>query len=158
MTHRRFGPVGLHVPAAAPAVDRNGLEVLDRPECLRLLASRNIGRLGVWGPAGPIVVPVNYVLAGAEVVVGTALDSAIHPTLGDQVVAFEVDDVDPAYEWGWSVLVRGRGRHLEDPAEVARAERLPLRSWGPGQRRRFTAIPTTEVSGRRLGLLGVAQT
>jgi uncharacterized protein len=139
------------------AVDRNGLEVLDRPECLRLLASGTVGRLGVSDASGPVIVPVNYVLAGAEVVVGTAVGSAIHTALGDHVVAFEVDDVDPAYEWGWSVLVRGRARHLEDPAEVARAERLPLRSWGPGQRRRFTAIPTSEVSGRRLGLLGLAQ-
>ena len=137
------------------AVDRNGLEVLDRPECLRLLACGTVGRLGVWDRSGPTVVPVNYVVAGEEIVVGTAADSALHTALGDQVVAFEVDDVDPAYEWGWSVLVRGRGRHLEDPAEVARAERLPLRSWGPGERRCFTAIPTTEVTGRRIGLHGL---
>ncbi len=132
-------------------VDSNGLEVLDRPECLRLLGSASVGRLGVWGPAGPVVLPVNYVLAGEEVVVGTAVGSQLHAALAAEVVAFEVDDVDLGYEWGWSVLVRGRGRHLDDPAEVARAERLPLRSWGPGDRRRFTALPTTDISGRRLG-------
>lgn len=135
-------------------VDGNGLEVLDREECLRLLASASVGRLAVWRSSGPVVLPVNYVLHDEDVVVGTAAGSALHEALGTDVVAFEVDDVDPAYEWGWSVLVRGRGRHLEDPVEVARAERLPLRSWGPGDRRRFTALPTTEVTGRRLGLHG----
>jgi nitroimidazol reductase NimA-like FMN-containing flavoprotein (pyridoxamine 5'-phosphate oxidase superfamily) len=137
------------------AVDRNGLEVLDRPECLRLLASGSVGRLGVWAPSGPLVLPVNYVLAGDEVVIGTAPESELHDALSADVVAFEVDDVDPAYEWGWSVLVRGRARHLDDPAEVASAERLPLRSWGPGDRRRFTALATAEISGRRIGLHGI---
>jgi nitroimidazol reductase NimA-like FMN-containing flavoprotein (pyridoxamine 5'-phosphate oxidase superfamily) len=101
------------------------------------------------------VLPVNYVLHDEEVVIGTAAGSTLHEALGTDVVAFEVDDVDPAYEWGWSVLVRGRGRHIEDAAGVARAERLPLRSWGPGDRRRFTALPTTDVTGRRLGLHGL---
>ena len=138
-------------------VDHNGLEVLDRPECLRLLASGTVGRLGVWGRTGPVVLPVNYALVDDEVVVGTGLESELHHALDTEPVAFEVDEVDVAYEWGWSVLVRGRGRHLEDPAEVGRAERRLLRSWGPGDRRRFTAIPTTEVTGRRIGLQGVAQ-
>ena len=135
--------------------DANGLEVLDRAECLRLLASASVGRVAVWRSGGPIVLPVNYVLDGEDVVVGTAVGSVLHTALGTDVAAFEVDDVDPAYEWGWSVLVRGQGRHLEDPVEVARAERLPLRSWGPGDRRRFTVLPTTEVTGRRLGLHGL---
>ena len=138
-------------------LDRNGLDVLVRPEGLRLLASGTVGRLGVWGSAGPVVLPVNYLLIDEEVVVGTGVDSELHRALTTEPLAFEVDDVDAAYEWGWSVLVRGRGRHLDDPAEVARAERLPLRSWGPGERRRFTAIPTTEVTGRRLGLHGARQ-
>ena len=140
-------------------VDRNGLEVLDRPECLRLLASGTVGRIGVCTDGtGPLVLPVNYVLAGGEVVIGTAAGSGLSAALEHGVVALEVDDVDLSYEWGWSVLVRGRARALDDPAEVARAERLPLRSWGPGQRRRFTAIATTEVTGRRIGLHGLDQT
>ncbi len=138
-------------------LDRNGLEVLDRPECLRLLASGTVGRLGVWGPSGPVVLPVNYLLIDEEVVIGTGIDSALHGALDRQPLAFEVDDVDVGYEWGWSVLVRGRGRPLDDPAEVARVERLPLRSWGPGQHRRFTAIAATEVTGRRIGLHGSPQ-
>ena len=138
-------------------VDRNGLEVLDRPECLRLLASGTVGRLGVWGRSGPVVLPVNYLLIDEEVVVGTGVDSELHRALTGSPVAFEVDDVDVGYEWGWSVLVRGPARHLVDPAEMAQAERLPLRSWGPGERRRFTAIATTELTGRRIGLHGARQ-
>jgi nitroimidazol reductase NimA-like FMN-containing flavoprotein (pyridoxamine 5'-phosphate oxidase superfamily) len=137
--------------------DRNGLEVLDRPESLRLLASGTIGRLAVWGRSGPVVLPVNYALVGNDVVVGTGLESELHDALGEELVAFEVDDVDVGYEWGWSVLVRGRARHLEDADEVERARHRLLRSWGPGDRRRFSAIPTTEVTGRRIGLHGVAQ-
>ena len=138
-------------------IDRNGLDVLDRAECLRLLTTATVGRLGVCDASGPVVLPVNYVLAGEEIVVGTTVGSELHAALAADQVAFEVDDVDPAYEWGWSVLVRGRVRDLEDAAEVARADRLPLRSWGPGDRRRLTAIATTEVTGRRIGRHGVPQ-
>jgi nitroimidazol reductase NimA-like FMN-containing flavoprotein (pyridoxamine 5'-phosphate oxidase superfamily) len=138
-------------------VDGNGLEVLDRTACLPLLASATVGRVGVWFASGPEVLPVNYALSGDDLVIGTNPAGRLHGALGTEPLAFEVDDVDPAYEWGWSVLVRGRARHLDDPAEVARAERLPLRSWGPGRHRAFVAVAltTADVSGRRLGLHGI---
>jgi uncharacterized protein len=41
-------------------VDRNGLEVLGRDACLRLLASATLGRVGVSSGALPSVVPVNF--------------------------------------------------------------------------------------------------
>ncbi|HEX4905274.1 MAG TPA: pyridoxamine 5'-phosphate oxidase family protein, partial [Acidimicrobiales bacterium] len=61
-------------------IDRNGLEVLDRDECLRLLAQATLGRVGVTIGALPCVVPVNYRIVGDEVVIrtgaGTKLDAA----------------------------------------------------------------------------------
>ena len=130
--------------------------VLPADECRTLLATRELGRIGLAGGAYPLILPVNYVLDGDAVVIRT--DSPKITAAADHTrVAFEVDDVDVTYEWGWSVLARGRARAIEDPAEVARAERLPLRSWGPGERRRFTAIATTDLSGRRIGHHGLPQ-
>ncbi len=45
-------------------VDRNGLEVLEREECLRLLAGATIGRLGITIGTLPVVLPVNQPWSG----------------------------------------------------------------------------------------------
>lgn len=49
-------------------IDRNGLEVLSRDECLRLLAGMRLGRVVVTEMALPAVFPVNYALTGADIV------------------------------------------------------------------------------------------
>ena len=45
--------------------DRNGLEILDRSECLRLLAGSSVGRVAVSVGALPVILPVNFRLAEA---------------------------------------------------------------------------------------------
>src|SRR3974390_2494822 len=54
---------------------RTGIEVLDYAECLRLLATKQVGRIGfaIWG--GPEILPVNYVLDGDAVVFATGAGS-----------------------------------------------------------------------------------
>lgn len=80
---------------------------------------------------------------------GTKLDAAV----AQAVVAFEVDDYDPAGAWGWSVLVRGAGMEITDRGELADMQTLPLRAWAftDGVADRFLAIDATLVSGRRFG-------
>jgi nitroimidazol reductase NimA-like FMN-containing flavoprotein (pyridoxamine 5'-phosphate oxidase superfamily) len=132
--------------------DRNGLEVLDRHECLRLLAGVPIGRVGITSGALPVVLPVNFVLDGERIVIrtvrGSKHDAAIHNT----VVAFEADDFDPIEHTGWSVVVTGTSCELTDPDDVARAATLPLRRWAEddGGRDRFVSISCDVVSGRRV--------
>jgi nitroimidazol reductase NimA-like FMN-containing flavoprotein (pyridoxamine 5'-phosphate oxidase superfamily) len=131
-------------------VDRNGLEVLERDECLRLLATVTLGRLGITSGALPTVLPVNYRFDGSRILfrtgVGTKLDAATH----NAVVAFEVDEVDPVTHTGWSVVVTGVTRELTDPDELAEAQREPLARWAPGADHRMVAISTEVVSGRRI--------
>ena len=45
---------------AGIVIDRNGLEVLDRDECLRLLGTATLGRVGITFGALPVVLPVNF--------------------------------------------------------------------------------------------------
>jgi nitroimidazol reductase NimA-like FMN-containing flavoprotein (pyridoxamine 5'-phosphate oxidase superfamily) len=132
------------------AVDRNGLEVLSRDECLRLLGTMTLGRVGVTSGALPTVLPVNFRFDGCRILfrtgVGTKLDAATDNT----VVAFEVDEMDPMAHTGWSVVVTGVARELTDPDELAAAQRPPLARWAPGEDHRVVAISTELVSGRRI--------
>ena len=89
-------------------LDRNGLEVLDREECLRLLASATLGRIGFTSRALPSVLPVNFHLDDRNrILVHTARGSRLDAALKDSVVAFEADELDPMGQRGWSVAVTG---------------------------------------------------
>jgi uncharacterized protein len=137
-------------PTDLSELDHNGLEVLPREECLRLLRTATIGRVGLSSQALPLVLPVNFALDGDDIVVRTAAGTKLDAALRNAVVAFEVDEIDPLYHTGWSVLVTGMARALRSDDELERARRLPLRPWAPGSRAGYIAIPTQLVSGRRI--------
>lgn len=129
-------------------VDQNGLEVLDRGECLALLATATVGRVAVTTGALPQVVPVNFYLDGERILLRTAAGTKLDAALRNAVVAFEADAFDSMYHSGWSVVVTGIARVLPD--NVALARRAPLLRWAPDGRERTMAISTDIVSGRRI--------
>lgn len=131
-------------------VDRNGLEVLERDECLRLLARATLGRIGVRSGALPTVLPVNFWLDGDRIVILTGEGSKLMAATRNAVVAFEVDDVDPMYHAGWSVVVTGVAREVTDPDDLAALRRAPLTRWAPRGNGRVVAISTDMISGRRI--------
>src|SRR5207248_15989 len=116
----------------AMQLDRSGLEILSRDDCLARLESAAIGRIAVTVDALPVVLPVNFVVSDGCVVISTAPGTKLHAATRRSVVAFEVDAIDPLYHAGWSVLVTGTAEEIVDPVELGRARRLPLRAWGLG--------------------------
>jgi uncharacterized protein len=133
-------------------IDRNGLELLDRGECLDLLATVPIGRVGLSVDALPVVLPVNFWLdrAGERLVLRTAEGTKLQAALRNAVVAFEADHVDPLGHTGWSVLVQGSSSVLARPDEIAAASRVPLRPWANEATDHWVTISTDVVSGRRV--------
>jgi uncharacterized protein len=128
------------------------LEVLDVDECRRLLATQQIGRLGVAGGPYPLILPVNYALDRGVVVIrthpGPLLAAADHAG-----VAFEVDAIDPLTRSGWSVLVQGLAEEVTDAhrAElVARTRATGIRPWAPGEHGRWLRLIPQVVTGRRI--------
>jgi nitroimidazol reductase NimA-like FMN-containing flavoprotein (pyridoxamine 5'-phosphate oxidase superfamily) len=129
-----------------------GVRELPRDECLRLLGSVSVGRVGVTIDALPAVLPVNFVVSDASVVFRTVPGTKLDAATRGAVVAFEADaygtSEDPR---GWSVLVRGVASELTDPVELAAARALPLESWAfDGTADRFVRIEPTMVTGRRV--------
>ena len=62
-------------------------------------------------------------------------------------MAFEADDIDPMYHSGWSVVVTGIAREVEDPDDRAT---YTTPRWAPGQSERLVQVSIDEISGRRL--------
>jgi nitroimidazol reductase NimA-like FMN-containing flavoprotein (pyridoxamine 5'-phosphate oxidase superfamily) len=131
-------------------VDRNGLEVLGRAECLRLVALATIGRIGFTSGALPTILPVNFHLDRERILVRTRRGSKFDTALQHAVVAFEVDDFDPIYHSGWSVAVTGVVTEVDDPIELAEAYQMPIARWAPSGEEAVLAISTEFVSGRRI--------
>jgi nitroimidazol reductase NimA-like FMN-containing flavoprotein (pyridoxamine 5'-phosphate oxidase superfamily) len=131
-------------------VDRNGLEVLDRDESLRLLGSAVLGRIAISSGALPTVLPVNFRFDGRRILFRTGVGTKLDAATDNAVVAFEVDEVDPATESGWSVVVTGMAREVKDHTELAGLESRPLARWASGDDDRVVSISVDLVSGRRI--------
>jgi nitroimidazol reductase NimA-like FMN-containing flavoprotein (pyridoxamine 5'-phosphate oxidase superfamily) len=126
------------------------LEVLARPECLRLLQGHTLGRLAVVDEdARPYVFPVNYAVVDGSVVFRTGDGTKLHRAPGHWV-AFEVDGVDAVYHTGWSVLVSGVAEAVTIAAELARLETVPLGVWSPSPKPTWLRVRTMFMSGRRI--------
>ena len=63
-------------------------------------------------------------------------------------MAFEIDHIDETMSEGWSVLVRGNARLIEDPGQRLAVARLDLEPWAGGARLNTVAITPFELSGR----------
>jgi nitroimidazol reductase NimA-like FMN-containing flavoprotein (pyridoxamine 5'-phosphate oxidase superfamily) len=130
--------------------DGVGAEVLTRAECLRLLSTTELGRVGISVKALPAIVPVRFALDGGEIVFRAAPGTALDAATRGAIVAFEADGVEPG-AGAWSVLATGAARHVAEPAERLRASRLPLRAWSSTQPDRVVAVSPQLLSGRRRG-------
>lgn len=131
-------------------VDRNGLEILGRDECLRLLGGKTLGRIACSSGALPTVLPVNFRLDGERILVRTGRGSKLDAATRNAVVAFEVDDFDPSYHSGWSVVVTGVAHEVTDIDELD--DLPPVARWAPRGEARVMAISTHLVSGRRIAV------
>lgn len=131
-------------------LDRNSLEVLSREECIQLLSSTSVARVGVTVDALPVIVPVNFIVAGDHVLLRSAAGTKLTAALANSVIALEADSVDGVSHAGWSVLVQGMSRVLDDPHEIAEALAEPLLPWANQDADRFIVIDLQRVSGRRL--------
>ena len=124
---------------------------LTRAECLSLLPTAPFGRLVFTEGALPAVIPVNFTVDPAGIVLRTAAASAVARIPDGTVVALQADEVDPTRRTGWSVTVVGQARTACDAVEVSRLAALPLKAWVAGERNTFVVVDIGVVSGRRIG-------
>jgi len=125
--------------------------VLDEAECLRLLASTTVGRVGFVVDERPIVLPVNYALDGRTVVFRTGEGTVLNKT-ALQMIAFEVDKIDDTTHSGWSVLAQGVAQDVGDAIDTRSEQlrQLALVTWAPDRRDRWFRLDVDTLTGRRL--------
>lgn len=127
------------------------IETLDERECLRLLATEDVGRIAVVLGRQPLIFPVNYVLDGKAVVFrtdpGTKLAAA-----SLEKVAFEVDHIERETRSAWSVVIQGVGQEVTRSYSrlFDHVRSLPVVPWAPGDKERWVRVVPTHITGRRV--------
>jgi transcriptional regulator with XRE-family HTH domain len=139
-----------HDPAEACWHSAGVLDRLSPAECYRLLGTRGIGRIAFSAASGLAVLPVNYAVTEASIVIRTGSGSLIGGH-GDGRVTFEVDQFDLELGQGWSVLIRGDAHRVLQPGELRKLrEECDLRPWPAGEHDLFIRIVPGHVTGRRI--------
>jgi transcriptional regulator with XRE-family HTH domain len=123
------------------------LDTLTREQCEAHLAVGGVGRIVYSSGRGPVALPVNFEFTEGEVVFSTD-ESKAAALEAINTVGFEVDRVDEAMSEGWSVVVTGQARRIEDPEERKRLASLDLEAWAGGDRHSLIGIRPDELTGR----------
>ncbi|MFE9846157.1 helix-turn-helix domain-containing protein [Streptomyces goshikiensis] len=128
----------------------SALVALDEDECRRLLGTHGVGRIAVFTPEGPAVLPVNYLIAGPDIAFRTAVEALAARAAGTEV-AFEIDNIDDVTAGGWSVLAVGELEAVTAPEEIqhltATARSQP---WAGGPRTHWMKLTPVRLTGRRV--------
>jgi len=134
-------------PGHGRARPHAALNELTAEQCRAHLSVGGVGRIVFATARGPIALPVNFEFTDDQIVFSTDDDKA--SVLGaEEKVGFEIDRVDDELSEGWSVLVTGSCRRVENPEEAQRLSSLGLEPWAGGERHTLMAIRPTETTGR----------
>jgi nitroimidazol reductase NimA-like FMN-containing flavoprotein (pyridoxamine 5'-phosphate oxidase superfamily) len=128
----------------------NSREELGRAECLALLSRATLGRIGVSAGALPHVEPVHFRLVGDEVLMRVGRRSRLDIAATDNVVAFEVDAFDAVSRTGWSIVVTGVARRVDEPEAIEALASLAVPQWATDNGECVLAISTDVISGERV--------
>ncbi|MEV0389233.1 pyridoxamine 5'-phosphate oxidase family protein [Nonomuraea sp. NPDC050643] len=127
------------------------LKELSAGDCLRLLASVPLGRVVFTRHALPAIRPVNHIVVDGQIVIRSSPGTVLSAELAafEPVVAFEADELDVEQRLGWSVVVTGVARLVQDPGEVAHYKDV-LRPWVAGEMEQVIRIRPEIITGFEL--------
>lgn len=125
------------------------IEYLTEDEALALAATVPVGRVVYSRYAMPAVHLVNFKLDGKDVIFKARKGAKFGAAVADTVIAFEVDEIDPATRSGWTVTLTGRSQLVTSPEEQGRLEELGVDPW-VGEREFYIRVKTATTTGRRI--------
>jgi len=131
-----------------PSVN-SALAVIAVPDCKKLLAREELGRLAVVVGGGPYIFPVNYVFDGKAIVFRTDAGTKLEG-VGRAPACFEVDAYDRETRQGWSVVVHGRLEEIDHyrGAEFERLHALGIDPWAGGEKAHYVRLVPNSITGR----------
>ena len=132
-------------------IDSRGSDVLYHNECERLLAlaAGGTGHLGIIIDGAPAVFPLNYGVAGTDIIIKLGHGMILETLRHEPMVAFQVDRGPDDALKTWSVLAKGPAKIVENASvldEFKHSKPFELVQ-EPGST--FVRIRTQSLTGRR---------
>ena len=118
-------------------------------ESWQLLSSVSLGRVVFTSHAMPAIRPVNHLVDDQTTIIRSHLGSAIAGRAAGTdgaVVCYEADELDPAWNTGWSVITTGMAQLVRDPAAISRYQQQ-LEPWAEGQMDHVITIRRQPATG-----------
>ena len=124
-----------------------GPQAFSEEECFRLLEKAPVGRIVYTNRAMPAIAPVTFELDDRTVIIRTYGDTGLASAVRDTVVAFEVDEFDPAGSSpGWTVVAVGRAAEVSDADEADEAAGTTASIQSDHER--YVRVEVEVISGR----------
>ena len=137
-------------PPPSEAAAGSKLTVLTQKECWALVKQVALGRFAFVMDGWPLVMPVNYLVDGVDVVIRSDPGRKLTAARQQVQATLQVDSVDRVHRSGWSVLVFGIATAVDDPDEIARLDGRGLRSWAASERASWIRLLPVDITGRRM--------
>jgi nitroimidazol reductase NimA-like FMN-containing flavoprotein (pyridoxamine 5'-phosphate oxidase superfamily) len=127
------------------------IQNLSTDECLRLLASQQLGRLAVVTDEGARIFPVNYAVDGDAIAIRSE-PSAIVRFAPLHEVEFEVDHIDPEDGTGWAIVTDGTAQLITDALDTVSEHTRTLTppNWSHRPKPEWLRITLTRIVGVRM--------
>jgi nitroimidazol reductase NimA-like FMN-containing flavoprotein (pyridoxamine 5'-phosphate oxidase superfamily) len=121
--------------------------VLSPLECQQLIAAGGVGRVALCTPDGPQIFPVNFVVHDGSVIFRTNPYSTLGTYSWEATIAFEIDEIFPDTQQGWSVVAHGRATVDIDDALRQRLVENEPEPWAGGYRPTYVCLRWERISG-----------
>ena len=131
-------------------------ERLDERECIELIGTGSIGRLGYTGRFGPTVLPVRYKLYEGSIVFHALEDTFTEEDLrtgiahAEYQVAIEVDQYFLGGRAGWFVEVVGSAHHVDTETERAAIIHAAADPWPEAEWEHLIRVQPVRIGGFRI--------
>jgi nitroimidazol reductase NimA-like FMN-containing flavoprotein (pyridoxamine 5'-phosphate oxidase superfamily) len=132
--------------------NRRQIEVLTREGCEDLLSRAEIGRVVLTEQAMPTALPVNFAFDGHDIIFRSDVGSKLAAAENGTVVAFEVDEFEPALRVGWSVVATGIATTITDPVDLEHVTSLGIGTWVDSSDAHYVRVRPEFMSGRRISI------
>ena len=109
-----------------------------------------MGRLVYVDGGAPVAHPVNFVKAGADVIIRTGPGGNLRAAERGDTVAFQADEIDLTTRAGWSVLLTGPASVVQNVDDLVAVLDPYTRPWAQGRGEHVLRVTGERITGRRL--------